>query len=497
MKLDNTKKIEQYLANEMAEKDKLAFEQEIAKNPELKKEIEKQKLLQEGLKRSALRTQIQKVGKRYHFRKKLINTAVIIAIIASTALAIVLFKNNKLQTEAEPKSEIEANLINQLDENAPIDNLPTEYFEWKGQDSALLSKSGVLLSVPKNAFLLNGKPYNENAIIQWQEVKDGASIVKSGLSTTSNDRLLETQGMFGFQAFTKEGKKLEVNPKVGVYVQVPVDEYKEGMQLFTGKKNKKGIINWVNPEPLRKIPVAVPMSELDFYPVRYETELDVLKKPQTKKYRDSLYLSFDEINKKKVDSVIKTVSQKTKELIPNNGLSLFRQNCASCHQPHNNGTGPKLYNVRQKWENEGAKPGSIYLWVKNWQMAATKDPYALNIASLTPTAMTKFPELTKEDIDLIFDYVDSQKPLLENVQKENNYFIPPSKVLAFWQPKFDNTLLATREFERRMRAIHSTCDEKVLDLYTSNLSLSMQEIDEKVVKMGYNQFSDFVKEAVG
>ena len=56
-------------------------------------------------------------------------------------------------------------------------------------------------------------------------------IVKAGLNTMSGDDLLETQGMFSIHAYTPEGKKLEINPKVGVYVQVPVDEHKEGMQF--------------------------------------------------------------------------------------------------------------------------------------------------------------------------------------------------------------------------------------------------------------------------
>jgi len=90
------------------------------------------------------------------------------------------------------------------------------------------------------------------------------------------------------------------------------------------------------------------------------------------------------------------------------GEALFKAKCASCHQPHKNGTGPKLFQVRTKWADGGAKDGSIYQWVNNWQNAVATDPYAQTVSTWSPTAMQAFPELKKEDIDAIMDWVDSQ-----------------------------------------------------------------------------------------
>ncbi len=90
------------------------------------------------------------------------------------------------------------------------------------------------------------------------------------------------------------------------------------------------------------------------------------------------------------------------------GDALFKAKCASCHQPHKNGTGPKLFQVRQKWTDGGAKEGSIYQWVNNWQNAAASDPYAQTVSTWAPSAMQAFPELKKEDVDAIMDWVDSQ-----------------------------------------------------------------------------------------
>ncbi|MFN5983393.1 MAG: c-type cytochrome [Fluviicola sp.] len=92
------------------------------------------------------------------------------------------------------------------------------------------------------------------------------------------------------------------------------------------------------------------------------------------------------------------------------GGALFKAKCATCHQPHKDGTGPKLYQVRQAWEAGGAGPEAIYQWVANWSAAAASDKYAAGVQAKKPTAMSQFPELAgkKDEINAIFDYIDAQ-----------------------------------------------------------------------------------------
>lgn len=90
------------------------------------------------------------------------------------------------------------------------------------------------------------------------------------------------------------------------------------------------------------------------------------------------------------------------------GEGLFKSKCATCHQVHKDGTGPKLFGVREKWASGGAKEGSLIKWVNNWQAAAASDPYAETVSKVKPTAMNAFPDLTEEQIVSIFDWVDSQ-----------------------------------------------------------------------------------------
>lgn len=90
------------------------------------------------------------------------------------------------------------------------------------------------------------------------------------------------------------------------------------------------------------------------------------------------------------------------------GEALFNTKCATCHQPHKDGTGPKLFGIRDAWANGGAGEDAIYQWVNNFETAAANDDYAKSRIDAKPANMNKFPELTKEQIVSIFDWVDAQ-----------------------------------------------------------------------------------------
>ncbi len=479
-----TKIIADYLAGELTEADQKVFEERLKNDSKLQEEVAFQKTIIEAAKRSSIRTQVRQSAKGFHLQQTIKWSALTLAgIVIISALSYFIYKSSSSKTA--DLSEFK-DLIEQVDKNTLISNLAPEYFAWNGKDTAMLSKNGILISIPESAFLLNGKPYTEPALIQFQEALDAATIVKAGLSTTSNGKLLETQGMFSFKALSKDGELLTINPKTGIYVQVPVDEFKDGMNLFSGDTDKNGIINWVNPQPLAKIPVPIDMAKLNFYPPGYEDSLNTMKLSKSKKFRDSLYLSCEE----EISS--SNVSPQVEE---KSGKYLFEKKCSMCHALNRESTGPNLANIREIWSKGGAKPNSIYQWVRNWEKAASEDPYARNVSYKTPAASSDFPSLSNTEIDAIFDYVDGAK--IKSNSEEFYSHIPPSSVLAFWKPKFNNTLLATHDFEKRMQAIHGTCNNKVLEVYTKNMGKSMVELDRQVVQMGYSNFEEFAAENIG
>lgn len=561
-----TKIIDQYLRGELSPEEAQIFEDRLSKSPELQAELALQQQVYEGIKRSSQRVDVKKTARKYHLNRLLKWGGIGLSVLTVAAVTT-YFIVSQSKSASDSRPELTEEIIAQLDKQAQIERLKTQYFAIPKEGDVQLSAEGVLISVPEKAFLLNGKPYSGPSIVQYQEALNASDIIRSGLSTTSGDRLLETQGMFAVQGFTPDGKPLEFNPEVGVYVQQPVEELKRDMQLFNGVKQADGTIDWQNPEPLEKIPVPVDMADLNFYPKGYEDKLDALKWKKNKEQRDSLYLSMEFFGSE----------EKLLE-----GEVLFENNCATCHHPSQDGTGPALSGVRQKWQREGALSGSIYQYVNDWQIAAQIDPYVREVINITPTTKDKFPNLDWYEIDKIFDYVDNEtmdsfnpcnsgdfpsnegeeisvatppvpsrkisveernylygdnRPIDQNMTAEeaarlslwtegpnwgefsqwmqdtiwaddaavesaipfNPCFerISPSKVMAFWNKKFNNTNLSTHEFERRMQAIHRTCNDDVLAKYVSGITRPIHEIDKEVHRMGYKEFAKFEAEHVG
>lgn len=506
MKQNWNQLIERYLNNELSAEGKTAFEAELKINQELQQELELHRLTIQVIQRNSLRTLVKQSGKWFYLKKMLFTGGMILALASVIGLSVYFIASGlDKSSDNEPAEQIEQVLLEQMKKHLAFDNIPAQYFKFTGQPDVFLSSTGVLLSLTEQSFLLNGQPYSGEAVVQWQEAQEASDFAKAGLSTRAGDKLLETQGMFNLTAFTPNGKKLELS-KEGAYIQVPVDEVKEGMKLFQGVSQPNGDVNWQNPVELERLPKSKNMSEMDLYPSEYESKLNELKWHTEKEKRDSLYLSFEHFNRSS-DSVVTEpypelssqgfhIDERQDFIVfdlgdpPGNnkidGEHLFKRKCSTCHHPVKNRIGPELKGVREKWAYGSSKKGSIYQWVKDWEKAAHSDPYARKITMIKPTSMDKFPDLSAEEIDAIFDYIDGMI-----------YFIPPSKVLAIWKEQFNTTNLATQDFEDRMKLIHETCDEELLDLYIKNLHELLWKLDERAVAMGYSQFQQFANQRVG
>ncbi len=86
-----------------------------------------------------------------------------------------------------------------------------------------------------------------------------------------------------------------------------------------------------------------------------------------------------------------------------NGEALFKANCATCHKPDEDYTGPALKGARDR---EPSKDW-VYGWVHNSASVRETDPYGKTLfEKFNKTQMTTFPQLKKEEIDAILDYVE-------------------------------------------------------------------------------------------
>lgn len=90
------------------------------------------------------------------------------------------------------------------------------------------------------------------------------------------------------------------------------------------------------------------------------------------------------------------------------GQAIFKSNCAACHNPLKDATGPAL----QGMDTRVPSKEWLYKWVKNSaSLIASGDKYAVDIYNKWgKTPMTGFSNLSNEDIDAVVAYVNSVKP---------------------------------------------------------------------------------------
>lgn len=87
------------------------------------------------------------------------------------------------------------------------------------------------------------------------------------------------------------------------------------------------------------------------------------------------------------------------------GEALFKANCANCHKPDEDYTGPALKGARKREPNDQW----AYKWVNNVNSMVETDPYAKALLAKYGSKMTQF-NLPEADIKAILDYADAYVP---------------------------------------------------------------------------------------
>ena len=92
------------------------------------------------------------------------------------------------------------------------------------------------------------------------------------------------------------------------------------------------------------------------------------------------------------------------------GEVLFKANCASCHYPHKDMTGPALQGARDRWI-ENSSEENFYKWViNNASLRKAGDAYANKVYSDWKGANMPAQPVNEAQIDDIFAYVEAYTP---------------------------------------------------------------------------------------
>ncbi|MGV6860766.1 MAG: c-type cytochrome [Putridiphycobacter sp.] len=519
--------IERYLLNQMDEFEKGEFEKKMNANSELKAKVEAQKTITEAINRMALKQASKNAYKTYKLQVLLTKLLVLVAVIAIASFVTLKFlgsDENNVEYETKINTPVSVLPANDSISNFSNQMLDQEVFSINTKlDTVIENKDGIIIYIPANAFDTD----SENIEVLVQSAIHAEDILYAGLSTTSNGNELETGGMFYVDAF--DGKN-RVNLVKNLEVNVPTQNKIEGMQLYKGEKTPEGEINWVNPKPIKNKLTPVDILSLDFFPPTYDNTLTNWGYPN-KAFKDSLYYSFafqkqqEDISLNLEEETIpkrKLTKVEAEILYPNQnkaldfnmskeeftilrnlgydfddsfsfknetyiafieGRDLFKGNCAACHKPTQDFVGPKLVGVREKWDDQG----ELFRFIQNSSEVIEEGyPRAVKVFNKWKGLMPP-RNLSNYDIYRILLYVDFHEepsksgdlPLIKDEQKGIN----PASIKTIWNSKFNNTNLATKQFEERLVWIHKSCNQQVLDLYINNLDKTLAEIDSMVIPL--------------
>ncbi|MFT5513752.1 MAG: hypothetical protein ACI8SE_002161 [Bacteroidia bacterium] len=291
--------------------------------------------------------------------------------------------------------------------------VPSQNFEidTKG-DNVIEGKNGTIVVIPKECFMnSNGETVSGKVKIELAEALSLDQMLFSNLTTTANDKLLETDGMIYINA-SANGEQLTVDNNNPIYIEIPTTKRKSGMMAYKGVRDENGNMDWTDPKELEKILVTVDLNLLNFLPQGFEAEVIrglPFKDHQiaTKHLLDSLYYSLSLSNGNEVvEGFIGT----------------------DYNEPYYN---------KNKEVIDGKYTDKSYV-----------------------TGETD--EFTR------IDSTATEQPLCG---------IDPAIIKVIKSEKFQNTLIATREFEIRLQTLFKVCRNDILEIYIKNLDKDLWEID--------------------
>ena len=213
-------------------------------------------------------------------------------IFGLTLLALLLMQCNSVTEKV--KSTVK------FSKNDPFQQtiVPSQNFELNANiDNVVEGKNGTILIMPKGCFKNSkGEIVTEQIKVELSEALSVEEMLLSNLTTTSNGRLLETDGMIYINA-TANGEQLSINKENPIHIEIPTNKRKAEMMAYKGIRDENGNMNWIEPKELKKFLVPIDINLLDFYPEGFEAEVNNgmpfrNHKLATKELIDSLYYSL-------------------------------------------------------------------------------------------------------------------------------------------------------------------------------------------------------------
>ncbi len=414
-------------------------------------------------------------------------------------------------------------------ENDPFKNsMPqSQFFEIDSKaDHVIEGKNGTLLVLPKGAFKnKKGEIIEENVQIELKEALGLDEMLLANLTTTSNGKLLETDGMIYFSA-TANGEQLQVNKQNPVYIEIPTKLKKPGMMVYKGNRDKDGNMNWFGPRFLNNYLVPVDIKLLDFLPDGFMAEVEKgmpykKHKTATKPLADSLYYSLAVSDGTRLTNSLSTLTtaapfESEKDLLKTKKQpkQKFTRNLDTALPVTVWQNSVKFLTndeyeitftakIPRGWEIPSIKPQNKFVsnldvdFNKNTAVKLIGDVKEQNLVwsgtdngyvYRNTAIFTQKVKLLKNETVLTGN-INSQLLTFDMAFPPSDFSfsinlpgekcgIDPAIIKTISSNKYQNTFVSTREFEQRLQTIFKTCDNAVLETYIKNLDKNLYELDE-------------------
>lgn len=291
--------------------------------------------------------------------------------------------------------------------------IPSQFFDVNSKkDSVLIGQNGTVLVIPKGCFKnQQGEIVTTNIKLELAEALSIEEMLLSNLTTTSNGKQLETDGMIYLNA-TSKGEQLIIDKNNPIYIEIPTTQRKSDMSVYKGIRDEFGNMNWIEPKELENFLVPIDINLLNFYPENFESEVE----------KGLPFRNHSTISKELIDSL--------------------------------------YYSFSVSDRNE-----SIYDFVDT---EYTEAYYNKNKEVLNGKYVDKD---TGEETEAYEQESDS------SIVVDLDCGVDPAIIKVIKTEEFQNTLIATREFEKRLKAIFKTCSNEIIEIYINNLDMDLYKLD--------------------
>jgi hypothetical protein len=174
---------------------------------------------------------------------------------------------------------------------------PQEFIIDLSKDTSIVCKNGTVISFLANSLVdKNGKIANEKINVKVVEVLSLEDFLKNNMNTTSDGKLLESEGMVYLDA-SCDGKPLTIKKGSEVTIEMPTLEKKSGYKVFNGEYDSLGNMNWKENDKSSIDERMIPLP-LDLFTYNYHTKYKFTTERNYVWWMDSLQLQ----NEKKYEN---------------------------------------------------------------------------------------------------------------------------------------------------------------------------------------------------